>query len=143
MRRPVRDALALAILFFLMLGIGALDCATGRNVSLWFVYVLPITLAAAIGGLRAGLLFSLLAAGLLIAVGMAVGHPFPTAGYFFFEVFGDLFAYLVIVALALGVREKLHHGLGELLPSPEATAELQRAAVAQPTEKRGAPLSRS
>ena len=50
MRRPVRDALGLGILGFLTLGIGALDCATGRNVSLWFVYVLPICMAAAIGG---------------------------------------------------------------------------------------------
>ena len=47
-------------------------------------------------------------------------------GNILFEVFGDLFAYLIIVALALGVREKLHHGLGELLPSPEATAEMGR-----------------
>ena len=62
MRRPVRDALALGILGFLTLGIGALDCATGRNVSLWFVYVLPICMAAAIGGLRAGLVFSVLSA---------------------------------------------------------------------------------
>lgn len=137
MRRPVRDALALGILFFLTLGIGTLDCAVGRNISLWFVYVLPITLAAAIGGLRAGLGFSMLSAGLLVAVGLAAGHPFPTDGYFLFEVFGDLFAYLIIVALALGVREKLHHGLGELLPSPEATAELQRV-VASQADERGA-----
>ena len=79
MRRPVRDALGLGILLFLTLGIGALDCATGRNISLWFVYVLPICLAAAIGGLRAGLAFSLLAAVLLVAVGLSVGHHFPHA----------------------------------------------------------------
>jgi len=138
MRRPVRDALALGILLFLTLGIGALDCATGRNISLWFVYVLPICLAAAIGGLRAGVAFALLAAGLLIAVGLSVGHHFPAPGYFYFDVFGDLFTYLIIVALALGVREKLHHGLGELLPSPEVTAELQRV-VARQAEDRNAP----
>lgn len=135
MRRPVRDALALAILAFLTLGIGALDCAVGRDISLWFVYVLPIAMAAAIGGLRAGLAFSALAASLLIAVGLATGHRFPSAEFFYFDVFGDLFAYLIVVALALGVREKLHHGLGELLPSPEATAELQRV-VARQTDER-------
>ena len=137
MRRPVRDALALAILGFLTLGIGALDCAVGRNISLWFVYVLPIAMAAAIGGLRAGLAFSVLAASLLIAVGLGTGHRFPAPEFFFFDVFGDLFAYLIIVALALGVREKLHHGLGELLPSPEVTAELQRV-VARQSEDRNA-----
>ena len=68
-------------------------------------------------------------------MGLAVGHPFPTDGYFLFEVFGDLFAYLIIVALALGVREKLHHGLGELLPSPEATAEMQRVVAIQADER--------
>lgn len=137
MRRPVRDALALAILSFLTLGIGALDCATGRNVSLWFVYVLPICMAAAIGGLRAGLVFSVVAAGLLIAVGLKVGHHFPAPEYFYFDVFGDFFTYLIIVALALGVRERLHHGLGELLPSPKVTAELQRV-VARQSEDRNA-----
>jgi hypothetical protein len=137
MRRPVRDALALAILTFLTLGIGALDCAMGRNISLWFVYVLPIAMAAAIGGLRAGLAFSVLAASLLIAVGLGTGHRFPSAEFFYFDVFGDLFVYLIIVALALGVRERLHHGLGELLPSPEVTAELQRV-VARQAEDRNA-----
>ncbi len=137
MRRPVRDALALAILAFLSLGIGVLDCVVGRDISLWFVYVLPIAMAAAIGGLRAGLAFSALAASLLIAVGLAIGHRFPAPEFFYFDVFGDLFAYLIIVALALGVREKLHHGLGELLPSREATAELQRV-VARQTEDRKA-----
>jgi hypothetical protein len=131
MRRPVRDGLALAILLFLTLGIGVLDCAVGRNMSLWFVYVVPITLAAAIGGVRAGLGFSALAAGLLILVGMDIGHPFPTMGYFLFEVFGDFFVYLLIVALSLGVREQLHKGLGELLPSPAATQELQRVVARQ------------
>jgi hypothetical protein len=137
MRRPVRDALALGILFFLTLGIAALDCATGRYISLWFIYALPICLAAAIGGLRAGLAFSLLAAGLLIAVGLGVGHHFPALEYFYFDVFGDFFTYVLIVVLALGVREKLHRGLGELLPSPEVTAELQRV-VARQTEDRNA-----
>ena len=137
MRRPVRDALALAILAFLSLGIGVLDCAVGRDISLWFVYVLPIAMAAAIGGLRAGLAFSVLAASLLIAVGLSTGHRFPAPEFFYFDVFGDLFAYLIVVALALGVREKLHHGLGELLPSREATAELQRV-VARQTEDRKA-----
>jgi hypothetical protein len=131
MRRPVRDGLALAILLFLTLGIGVLDCAVGRNVSLWFVYALPITLAATIGGARAGLGFSALAAGLLVMVGMDTGHPFPTQGYFFFEVFGDFFIYLLLVALSLGVREQLHKGLGELLPSPAATQELQRVVARQ------------
>ena len=123
MRRPVRDALALAILLFLMFGIAALDCVAGRNISLWFVYVVPIALAAAIGGLRAGIIYSLLAGGLLASVGMTAGHPFPDTSYLLFEIFGDVFAYLVIVALALGVREQLHRGLGELLPPSASSAE--------------------
>src|SRR3954463_6823713 len=102
MRRPVRDGLALAILLFLTLGIGVLDCAAGRDISLWFVYALPIALAATIGGVRAGLGFSAVAATLLILVGFDVGHPFPSLGYFLFEVFGDFFVYLLIVALSLG-----------------------------------------
>src|SRR4051812_6126562 len=131
MRRPVRDGLALAILLFLTLGIGVLDCAAGRDVSLWFLYAVPITLAATIGGVRAGLGFSALAATLLLMVGFDIGHPFPTVGHFFFEVFGDFFVYLLIVALSLGVREQLHKGLGELLPSPAATEELQRVVARQ------------
>ena len=87
--------------------------------------------------MRAGLAFSLLAAGLLVAVGLSVGHHFPSPAYFYFDVFGDFFTYLVVVALALGVRERLHHGLGELLPSAEVTAELQRV-VARQTEERNA-----
>ncbi len=140
MRRPVRDGLALAILLFLTLGIGVLDCAVGRNVSLWFVYVLPICLAAAIGGARAGVAFSALAAGLLLFVGFDGGHPFPAMGYFLFEVFGDFFVYLLIVVLSLGVREQLHKGLGELLPSHAATQELQRV-VARQRENPGARLN--
>ena len=128
MRRPVRDGLALAILLFLTFGIGVLDCAVGRDVSLWFVYAVPISLAAAIGGVRAGLGFSVVAAGLLILVGMDSGHMFPTLGYFYFEVFGEFFVFLLIVALSLGVRQQLHKGLGELLPSPEEKDALQRVA---------------
>lgn len=131
MRRPVRDGLALAILLFLSLGIGVLDCAVGSNISLWFVYAVPITLAAAIGGARAGIAFSALASGLLIFVGLDTGHPFPTIGHFLFEVFGDFFVYLLLVALSLGVREQLHKGIGELMPSPEATQELQRVVARQ------------
>ena len=134
MRRPVRDALALGILFFLTLGIGVLDCAMGRNVSLWWVYSMPIALAAAIGGLRGGLIFSAAAAALLVFVGFSAGHPFPTAGYFFFDVFGDFFVYMMIVMLSMGVREQLHRGLGELLPSHAATQELQRVVASQHEE---------
>src|SRR5215203_2247113 len=101
MRRPVRDALALGILLFLTLGIGVLDCAMGRNVSLWFVYALPVTFAATIGGLRAGAAFAVLSASLLVFTGFSSGHPFPEPGYFFFDVFGDFFVYMVIVALSL------------------------------------------
>lgn len=134
MRRPVRDAIALGILVFLTLGIGALDCAIGRDISLWFLYVLPITCAAAIGGARAGLAFSVLSAGLLVAVGMGTGHHFPSTGLFLFDVFGDLFTYLIIVALSLGVREQIHRGLGELLPSHAATEELRRVVAHQQEE---------
>ncbi len=137
MRRPVRDAIALAILLFLTLGIGALDCISGRNASLWFLHLLPVGLAAAIGGGRAGLAFSVLATALVVAVGARVGHPFPSPTYFYFEVFGYLFAYLITVGLALGIRERLHRGIGELLPSAEATEELRRV-VARQREGSGA-----
>lgn len=134
MRRPVRDALALAILLFLTLGIGALDYALGRNISLWFVYLLPVAFAAAIGGARIGVGFAVLAAGLLVGVGLKMGHPFPSSGYFYFDVFGDFFAYLITVGLSLGVRERLHKGLGELLPSAKATEELERVVARQHEE---------
>ena len=131
MRRPVRDALALAILAFLTLGIGALDHVCGRNINLWFVYVIPVSFAAAIGGVRAGLAFTFLAVGLIVAVGLTAGHLFPSNGFFYFEVFGYLFAYSFIVALSLGVRERLHKGIGELLPSPAETEEMRRVVAAQ------------
>ncbi len=131
MRRPLRDALAIAILVFLTLGIGVLDCVAGRNVSLWFLYVLPIASAAAIGGARVGIPFAILSAGLLFASGSRTGHPFPAAGYFYFELFGDFFVYLVIVALSLGLRERFRKGIGELLPSAAETEALKRTVAAQ------------
>jgi hypothetical protein len=131
MRRPVRDALALAILAFLALGIGALDHVCGRNISLWFLYVLPVSSAAAISGARAGLAFTFLATALIVAVGLDAGHPYPTNAHFFFEVSGYLFTFLIIVALSLGVRERFHKGIGELLPSPKETEQLQRVVAAQ------------
>ena len=131
MRRPVRDALALAILLFLTLGIWALDCVVGRNVSLWFVYLIPVAFAAAIGGARTGIAFAILSTMLLFAAAARVGHPYSSEEYFYIEVAGDFFAYLVIVALSLGVRERLHKGIGELLPTAEATEELRRTVARQ------------
>jgi len=134
MRRPVRDALALAILAFLMLGIAALDNVCGRNISLWFLYVLPLSLAAAIGGTRAGIAFTALATGLILVIGLYAGHPFPTNAHFYFEVAGYLFTFLIIVALSLAVSERLHKGIGELLPSQKETDELVRVVAAQHAE---------
>lgn len=137
MRRPVRDALALAILLFLTLGISVLDCVAGRDVSLWFLYALPVASAAAIGGARAGVPFAVLSAGLLVAVGLRTGHPYPTMGHFYFEVFGDFFVFVVIVLLSLGLRERFRKGIGELLLPPKATEEIERVVAAQHGETVG------
>lgn len=131
MRRPVRDALALAILAFLTLGIAALDSVCGRNISLWFLYVLPLAFASAIGGIRAGLAFTVLVTGLIVFVGLHAGHPFPTNAHFYLEAAGYVFTFLVIAALSLGVRERLHKGIGELLPSQKETDEMVRVVAAQ------------
>ena len=68
----------LAITFALLAGIFMLDCATGRDFNLWFVYLLPVGFASFVLGARYGYGVTLATALLLLATTGIYDRAIPT-----------------------------------------------------------------
>jgi hypothetical protein len=98
-------------LMLLMLGIAALDAVTGRQISLWIAYVMPVALAGWLLGFRAGFWLALLAGALLMGVGLIWGSLFSSYWYFAFAVLSRTTCFVFIAWLChrLRLTQELEH----------------------------------
>lgn len=91
----------LLTLFFLgMLGIAYLDYSTGKDISLWGLYLIPVGIASWMGGVRAGILLSVMSCMLMFIDGMYGGTVFSGTGFFLLGIFNRFMALLVVSWLA-------------------------------------------
>jgi hypothetical protein len=104
MRHGARHALELFALILLTLAIAALDRVAGGDISLWILYLIPISLAAGLAGLTVGLVFSMLAAMAIFLVGSELGVSFPTLGHRLFAIGSYLAAYALFALLVSIIR---------------------------------------
>ncbi len=83
-----------------MFGIAYLDYATGKYLSVWGLYLVPVGLASWIGGMRAGIVLSVASCALMYLVGIYGGHMFAGTGYFLLGILNRFLALLLVSWLA-------------------------------------------
>ena len=90
------------LVFFLvgMLGIAYLDYSTGKDVSVWGLYLVPVGIASWMGGLRVGILLSVLSCVLMFVAGIYGDNMFSSTGYFLLGIFNRFLALLLVSWLA-------------------------------------------
>jgi len=88
----------------LMGGNFIVDCATGREVDLWLLYLIPIGLASFVLGARYGYALTLAAALLLVATRVLQQHAFPSLSTFLTERGTEATVYVVSVYIIGLVR---------------------------------------
>ena len=76
----------LVSVILLMLLVVAADLYSGREVSLWIAYVLPVALASRYCSFRIGAMYAVLAGLLICVAARHTGHPFSSNTYFFLAV---------------------------------------------------------
>ena len=89
----------LAIAIAMMGGIFMLDYATGRDIDLWLLYLVPIGLVSFVLGARYGYALTLVAALLLLATSGLYNHALPTIRAFLSERGTEATVYVVCVYL--------------------------------------------
>jgi hypothetical protein len=90
----------------LTLGIAWLDYATGSDVIVWGLYLVPVILAAWMEGMRIGLIWSLVASGSMLAIGLLQGYPFKSLAYFLVALGNFSLALAVVAWLASRLYRK-------------------------------------
>lgn len=91
----------LLTLFFLgILGITYLDYSTGKDISLWGLYLIPVGIASWMGGVRAGILLAVMSCMLMFINGMYGGTVYAGTGFFLLGIFNRFVALLVVSWLA-------------------------------------------
>jgi hypothetical protein len=83
---------------FLLALVFALDYWVGKEINLWLLYVPPVALSTITLGLYRGMLVGLIATGLLLTNGWAVGYPYSSFALFLFDRLCDGIAYLILAA---------------------------------------------
>lgn len=88
--------------FFLatMLGIAYLDYATGKDLAVWGLYLIPVAAAGWMGGFRAGLILSVASCVLMFIAGTYGGTMFASKGFFLLGILNRLIALLMVSWLA-------------------------------------------
>jgi len=89
----------LIIAIALMGGIFMLDYATGRDIDLWLLYLVPIGLVSFVLGARYGYAVTLAAAMLLLATTWMYNHAMPTILAFLSERGTEATVYVIAVYL--------------------------------------------
>ena len=89
--------------------VGAVDIATGPEVSPAVFYLAPIALAAWYGGRRAGYTFALLSAAILYTADRLTGGVYTSPVIPFFNVAGRFAIFLLTGGLVSGLRRALDH----------------------------------
>ncbi len=87
--------------------IAVYDYSAGPNVSLWFLYIAPIALAAWGCGLRAAVTFAGLSGSLILLVDALVGHPYPSTAEYAFAVGGQILTLAAIAGMAGYIHDLL------------------------------------
>ncbi len=118
------------LLVLAMLAIALLDIATGREISVWGLYLLPIALASWWSGFRMGVQLSVFACVLILLTGMLGGNIFSSVGYFLLTIFNRFTAFFLVAWLASHLFRKqmlestvhdYEEYLDQLLVSPDAS----------------------
>lgn len=90
----------------LMLITEVFDVLSGKQVNLWVLYCIPMGLATWNLGIRAGLVFALLATLLLAVSAVFLGHIYGTLGYLAAAIVSKGIVYFVLVGLVGALRKK-------------------------------------
>ncbi|HRH79707.1 MAG TPA: hypothetical protein PLW81_01530 [Thiobacillaceae bacterium] len=90
----------LAFCLVLMAGIAWLDYATGKNLAVWALYLIPVGLAGWLAGFRLGLGLAFVAALLILAAGLLGGNMFSGPGWFALAIANRFLALAVVAWLA-------------------------------------------
>lgn len=96
----------LAFCLLLMGGIAWLDYATGKDLAVWALYLLPVGVVGWLMGFRSGFLLAFTAAVLIFVAGMLGGHRFSGYGWFLFAIANRFLALLAVAWLASRLYEK-------------------------------------
>ena len=101
------------IAFVAALGIFGLDFYFGREIDLWFLYIIPIGIVCLILGARTGYWMVALTVGLLFLDGYLLGNPYSTLLAFLIDRLseGAMFAFVVylIDRLNIPLEDDLKH----------------------------------
>ena len=90
----------LALFIVGMLGIAYLDYSTGKYLAVWGLFLIPISLASWMGGIRAGILLSVVSCVLMYIAGVYGGTMFVGTGFFLLGIFNRFLAFLLVSWLA-------------------------------------------
>src|SRR5512138_3358263 len=83
-----------------MAGVAYLDYATGKDLAVWGLYLVPVGLASWMGGIRAGLLLSAVSCVLMYVAGIYGGTRFDGMGFFLLGIFNRFLALMIVSWLA-------------------------------------------
>jgi hypothetical protein len=83
-----------------MLVIAFLDYTTGKELSVWALYLVPIALASWWGGFRQGIQIAVGSCGLILLAGLLGGNPYTSVGYFLLQVFNRFTSFFLVAWLA-------------------------------------------
>lgn len=106
---PLKFTFSKAMLAFclvLMAGIAWLDYATGKNLAVWALYLVPVGLAGWLAGFRFGLTLALLAALLILIAGLLGGNMFSGPGWFVLAIANRFLALVAVAWLASRLYQK-------------------------------------
>lgn len=96
----------LALCLLMMAGIAWLDYATGRNLAVWALYLVPVGLAGWLAGFRIGLAMASVAAVLILVAGLLGGTVFSSPGWFALAIANRFLALAVVAWLASRLYQK-------------------------------------
>lgn len=95
------------IFYFLQtLLVEVIDVWSGKQVNLWVLYCIPISMATWNLGIRPGLVFALLSTVLLAVSAIYWGHIYGSLGFLAAAIASKSFVYFAFVVLIAALRKK-------------------------------------
>ena len=99
-------------------GVWSFDLWAGREISLWFLYVLPIMASTFARGLSVGLTVSLASVGLLAYNGYHLGNPFSSLAPYVVDLGSEALTFVLIAVLTSLARRQYLAFKNELRDAP-------------------------